>query len=200
MSTNLGLWGCCENLAGVLGGGALWENFEENVHAKSQADNIWVKNIKNLCILLENSAVGLGSSRKRCWSYIVSAFENTPKNLVLQEIMSFEHSNCIVKVSVKATCYHFTSWRILKETTKPVGPFGFMLLELTLSNLSVGKCAPMQATTRTWENFSNRGTKMILLSDELWLIANSSNSFANGSKSIIRNSLGLSKRSEIYII
>ena len=38
-------------------------------------------------------------------------------------------------------------------------------------------------TTRTWENFKNRGTKMIFLSDELWLIANNSLSFANRSKS-----------------
>ena len=36
---------------------------------------------------------------------------------------------------------------------------------------------------------------MILLSDELSLIANNSKSFANGSKSIIRNNLGLYNRS-----
>ena len=40
---------------------------------------------------------------------------------------------------------------------------------------------------------------MILLSDELWLIANDSKGFKNGSKSIIRNNLGLCKRSEIYL-
>ena len=55
-------------------------------------------------------------------------------------------------------------------------------------------------TTRTWENFNNRGTKMILLSDELWSIANNSKSFANGSKSMIRNNVGLYKHSDIYII
>ena len=33
---------------------------------------------------------------------------------------------------------------------------------------------------------------MILLSDELWSIANNSKSFANGSKLILRNNLGLS--------
>ena len=38
--------------------------------------------------------------------------------------------------------------------------------------------------TRTWENFNNGGTKMILLSDELGSIANNSKSFTNGSKSI----------------
>ena len=54
---------------------------------------------------------------------------------------------------------------------------------------------------RTWENFNNQGSKMILLSDELWSIATSSKSFANGSKSIIRNNnLGLLKCSDIYII
>ena len=35
-------------------------------------------------------------------------------------------------------------------------------------------------TTRTWENFNNRGEKMFLLLDELWLIANNSKSFATG--------------------
>ena len=33
-------------------------------------------------------------------------------------------------------------------------------------------------TTRTWENFNDRGTKMILLSGKPWLIANNSKSFA----------------------
>ena len=42
--------------------------------------------------------------------------------------------------------------------------------------------------------------KMILLSDKLHLIANNCKSFANGSKSIIRNNLGLCKYSEIYLI
>ena len=51
-------------------------------------------------------------------------------------------------------------------------------------------------TTRKWENF-NTGTKMIIFSNKLWLIANNSKSFGNGSKSIIRNSLDLCQRSEI---
>ena len=34
-------------------------------------------------------------------------------------------------------------------------------------------------STRTWENFNNQGTKMIFLSDKLWLVTNKS-------KSIIR--------------
>ena len=35
-------------------------------------------------------------------------------------------------------------------------------------------------TTRTWENLNNQGPKMFLPSDELWLIANNSKSFATG--------------------
>ena len=55
-------------------------------------------------------------------------------------------------------------------------------------------------TARTWENSNNQLKNMILLSDELWLIANNSKGFAKGSKSIIRNNLGVCKRSEIYLI
>ena len=41
---------------------------------------------------------------------------------------------------------------------------------------------------------------MILLSEELRLIANNYKSFANESKSIKKNNLGLCKNSEIYLI
>ena len=40
-------------------------------------------------------------------------------------------------------------------------------------------------TTRTLENFNKWRSKMILLSDKLWLIANNSKTFAIGSKSEI---------------
>ena len=53
--------------------------------------------------------------------------------------------------------------------------------------------------SRTWENFNNQVTKMILLSEQPWSIANNSKSFANGSKSIINN-LDLYKHSDIYLI
>ena len=53
--------------------------------------------------------------------------------------------------------------------------------------------------TRTWENFNNQGTKMILLSDQLWSIANNSKNFANGSKLMIRNNLGLYELPGIYL-
>ena len=39
---------------------------------------------------------------------------------------------------------------------------------------------------------------MVLLSDELWLKANNSKSFAYGSNPIIKNNLRLCKHSEIY--
>ena len=42
-------------------------------------------------------------------------------------------------------------------------------------------------TTRTWENFNNQGTKMTLLSYELWLISNNSRSFTNRSRSTFRS-------------
>ena len=101
---------------------------------------------------------------------------------------------------------------ISKETTEQAGPFGTMPQEpwhpgkdakpdciIQLNCGEVHTHAGYKAT-RTCQNLNNRGTKMILLSDELWSIANNSKSFANGSKSIIRNNLGLYKCSDIYLI
>ena len=132
--------------------------------------------------------------------------------LVVQGKTQLEHSSHIINVGVEATCQHFKSWRILKEMTEPASPFGTMPLEpwhprkdakldciiqLNCGEVHIhGSCK----ATRTWENFNNRGAKMILFSDELWSIANNSKSFANGSKSIIRNNLGLYKCSDIYLI
>ena len=72
-------------------------------------------------------------------------------------------------------------------------------IRIVLSNSTAHTHASCK-TTRTQENFNNRVTKMVLPSDELWLIANNSKSFANGSESIIRNNLGLFKHFEIYLI
>ena len=131
--------------------------------------------------------------------------------LVVQGRAQLEHSNHIVKVGVEATCWHFKPWRILKETTEPAGPFGTMPQEpwhpgkgAKLDRVIQLNCGKVRShatykTTRTWENFGNRGTKMVLLSDELWLIANNSKDFANEGKSM-RINLGLCKRSEIYLI
>ena len=65
---------------------------------------------------------------------------------------------------------------------------------------TVVKCAPMQVVNQSMGQLQQQGTKMSLLSDELWLITNNSKSFANRGKSIIRNDLGLCKHSEIYLI
>ena len=102
---------------------------------------------------------------------------------------------------------------IMKETTEPAGPFGTMWREIwhpekgakqdsviQLNCREVHIHASYYETSRTWENFNKWGTKMILFSYELWLIANNSMSFANGSKSIIINNLGLCRHSEIYLI
>ena len=132
--------------------------------------------------------------------------------LMVQGRGQLKHSSHIVNADVEATCQHFKPWCILKETTELAGPFGTMPQEPWhpgigaqldhVIQLTVGKCAPMQVlkTTRTWENFSNQGTKMTLLSDKLWSVVNNSKSFVHRSKSIIRNNLGFHKCSDIYLI
>ena len=68
--------------------------------------------------------------------------------------------------------------------------------QIVLSNSIAGEVHTYASykTTRTWENFNNKGTKIFLLSDQLWLIANNFKSFANMSKSLIKNNLGLCKQ------
>ena len=44
--------------------------------------------------------------------------------LVVQGKVQLEHNSHIVNVGVDATCEHFKSRHILKETTEPAGPFG----------------------------------------------------------------------------
>ena len=147
---------------------------------------------KNLRILLENPAEGVGSRRECCWCYVVSVFENTPKNLVVQGRTQLNHSSQIVMVGVEATCLHFNPWRILKETTEPAGPFETMPQEpwhpgkgakpdhVIQLNCGEVRTHASYKTTRTWEDFNNWGTKMNLLWDELWLIANNSRVFNIG--------------------
>ena len=107
--------------------------------------------------------------------------------------MLLEHSSHIAKVSVEATYFHFNPWYILKEKTKPAGPFGTMPDHVIQLNYGEVHTHASYKTTRTWENFNNQGTK-ILFSDKLWLVANNSKSFVNRSKSMIRNNLGLCKQ------
>ena len=117
--------------------------------------------------------------------------------------VELDHSNHIVNVGIKATCLHFNPWSILKEESELASPFGTMPQEPRLP----GKCAKLDHViqlncrelcthrsykiTRAWENFNNRGTKVIFLWEELWLISSNCKSFGNGSNSIARNNLGL---------
>ena len=150
--------------------------------------------------------------REHCWSYVVSAFENTTKNLVDQGRVQLEHSSQIVKVVSRLhanTSIPDIYWReqlngrahlelLPQEPWYPgKGAKTDRIIQLNCGELCTHAS---YKTNRTWENFNNRGIKMILLPDKLWLIANNSNSFANGSKSIITNNLGLCKHSEIYLI
>ena len=82
----------------------IYESNMQCQHKKTKATRYSARDLKNSCILPENSAEDLGSRREHCWSYIVSAFENTTKNLVVQGRVQLEHSSHIVKVSVEATC------------------------------------------------------------------------------------------------
>ena len=54
------------------------------------------------------------------WHYIVSAFENTPKNLMVQERVQSEHSSHIVKVSVKANAYISIPDEGNSRTSRPI--------------------------------------------------------------------------------
>ena len=68
---------------------------------------------------------------------------------------------------------------MLKETTELKGPFGTMPQEprhpgkvakpdrVTQLNCGEVRTHGSYKTTRTWENFNNGGTKLILLSDKL---------------------------------
>ena len=78
-----------------------------------------------------------------------------------------------------------TSRNHLNDATGTLTPYqgpDTMLNQITLSNSTAGKCAPK--TTRTRQSFNQRGTKMLLLSDELRLITNNSKRIANGGKLI----------------
>ena len=120
---------------------------------------ISARDLKNLCILPENSEESLGSTRECCWNYIVSVSQNAPKNLVVQGGMQLGHSSHIVRVSVNTTCCHFNPWHILKETTELAGPFGTRPQKpwhpgkgvnmIALSNPTVGKCTTMEIMKQT---------------------------------------------------
>ena len=99
-------------------------------------------------------------------------------------MVQLEHSSHIVKVGIEATCLHFNPWRISKETTELAGPFRTMPQELwhprkgakpdRVIQLNCGEVRLYTSykTAKTWRNFNNRETKMIVLSGKLRLIAN----------------------------
>ena len=82
-------------------------------------------------------------------------------------------------------------WAHLELCQRNLDILEMVLKQIVLSNSTAMVCPPMQVVkkNRSWGNFNNQGTKMILLSHKLWLIANNSKSFADGSKSIIRINL-----------
>ena len=101
---------------------------------KPQENRLGILKIYTFCQQIQQRASGPGESAA---GVTLSTYENTPKSyhisplivaatLVVQGRAQLEHSSHIVKVLVKATCYHFKPWCILKEMTKPAGPFGTM--------------------------------------------------------------------------
>ena len=117
---------------------------------------------------------------------------------------------------------HANTWsRILKETTELGGPFGTMSQEPwhpekgakpdRVIQLNCGEVCTHASykTARTWKNFNNWGTKVILLRNEPWLQLTmisilyfliTSIFLQIGSKPITKNNLSLRKCSEIYLI
>ena len=167
--------------------------------------------LQNLGILPENSAEGLGSRREHCWCYVVSVFQNTSKNLVVQGRVQLVHISHIFKVGVETTCYtsipdeYWRKWlnqrAHLELCNRNPDILERVLNRIALSNSTAGKYAPKQVIKQPeHENFNNWGTKMILLSYVLSLVANNFKSFPNGSKSIIKHNLGLCKNFEIYVV
>ena len=56
--------------------------YESNIMTKkAKVSRYLARDLKNLCILLKNSAEGLGSRREHCLSNVVSVFENTAQKL-----------------------------------------------------------------------------------------------------------------------
>ena len=116
-----------------------------------------------------------------------------------------EHSKHILKVGDNTTCNTSSPdiyWRKqlnqqahLELGHRNPGILGRVLNQIALSNSTATKCAPMQVIK---QQECGRTSTVEELSDKLWLTANNSKSFANRSKSIIRNNLGLFKHSCKY--
>ena len=76
-------------------------------HKKAKSTRQSARDLQNLHILPETLVEGLKSRRGHYWNYVVSAFENTPKNLVVHGRAQLEYSSHIVKVGIEATSLHF---------------------------------------------------------------------------------------------
>ena len=131
--------------------------YESNIlwqHKKAKAARYSARDLKSLRILPANSAQGFMSRREHCGSYIVSVFENIPKNLLVQGRVQLEHISYI-KIGVEAT-YIKTStpdvyWRKrpnqqphLELCHRKPDFLESMLNRIALFNSTAGRCAPMQ--------------------------------------------------------
>ena len=78
------------------------QTYYDNRKKPKLQDTHSARDLKNSCILPQNSAEGFMSRREHCGSYIVSVFENIPKNLLVQGRVQLEHISHI-KIGVEAT-------------------------------------------------------------------------------------------------
>ena len=138
------------------------------------------------------------------WEYTLKLLHLPPKSchnffFVVQGRVQLEHRSHMLRSVLRLHAntsspglYDQIGGNGRKEMTKPVGPFGSMPQELwhpekgakldcVIKHSCGEECTHANyKTTRTWENFNNQRTKVILLSEKLWLIANNSKNFASG--------------------
>ena len=72
-----------------------------NDKTKAKATRYSAKDLKNLCILLGNSA-GSPESHIECWGY-ASVFENTPEKLILKSISCLRVATTLLSGLKKGT-------------------------------------------------------------------------------------------------
>ena len=126
-------------------------------HKKAKAARYLAWDLENLCILSENSAENLVSKRQCCWGY-VSVSENTPEKLsqlylMVQGRAQLEQSSHIVLV-LRLHANNSSPdkyWRKqlnrqahLELCHRNPDILERVLNQITLSNSTAWKCAPMQ--------------------------------------------------------
>ena len=135
---------------------------------KAKAEKKSVMDLKNLCLLLENSVEGLASRRQHCWGYI-SLYENICKKLLHLPTKSCHNFTWWFKEGHSWNIIVTRLWLVLSlhpNTSSPViywrkWPNQLAHLELryrkpdilermlnwiVLSSSTAGKCTPMQVT------------------------------------------------------